>query len=342
MEEHEESWLAEVVARNDLDELVRVIDAACERRDWDALVELCARCEAAQDRGFQLWPVAHHASYRLALEAPAEWAALEVVDGAARFAPGPLPEVAAQHHSWAELEPSIIRGPAAALMLYECVMHGEDLADVELPGPDPLELPRVLLDWEPDYEVAVYRAAGGDFPSPEAGPLETVPGVAPGTPVVDAETTGALLHLVQAWTNGSTADAVAVAVEGDARGAIACIEPGEVRVGSIPGAEALAWMAWAAASGGAHGRRRGAATGRMDAWHALAALAGLDDWPADPDALAEALDDLRWYRWEPLRGADGWALFLAIEDPGTGEAWAIAAHDPPPAEAAAAPEPSGA
>jgi len=328
-EEPQESWLAEVVARNDLDELVRVIDAACERRDWDALVELCARCESAQDRGFQLWPVAHHASYRLALEAPAEWAALEVVDGAARFAPGPLPEVAAQHHAWDELEPSVIRGPAAALMLHECVLQGEDLTGAEMPGPDPLELPLVLQDWEPDYPVAVYRAAGGDFPSPDPGPLEVRPGAAPAVPCRDPEAVSALLHLVHAWTDGSTGEAVAVAVEGDAAGAIACIEPGEIRIGSISGAEAMAWMGWAAASGGAHGRRRGAATGRLDAWHALAALAGLDEWPVDPDALGEALEHLRWYRWEPPGGADGWVLHLAVEDPASGEAWAIAAHDPP-------------
>jgi hypothetical protein len=331
----EESWLAEVVARNDLDELVRVIDAACERRDWDALVELCARCESAQDRGFQLWPVAHHASYRLALEAPAEWAALEVVDGAARFAPGPLPEVAAQHHAWDELEPSIIRGPAAALMLHECVMQGEDLTGTEMPGPDPLELPLVLQDWEPDYALAIYRAAGGQFPSPEPGPLETLAEGAPAKPFQDPESISALLHLVQGWTNGSTGQAVAVAVDGDARSAIAIIEPGEVRVGEISGADAMAWMAWAAASGGTHGRRRGAATGRLDAWHALAAIAGFEEWPVDPDALGEALGHRRWFRWEPVRGADGWALFLAVEDPGTNEAWAIAAHDPPPVDAPA-------
>jgi hypothetical protein len=183
--------------------------------------------------------------------------------------------------------------------------------------------------------VAVYRAAGGDFPSPEPGPLETRPGAEPAAPRDDPEAVSALLHLVQAWINGSAGEAVAVAVAGDAAGAIARIRPGEVRVGAISGADAMAWMGWAAASGGAHGRRRGAATGRLDAWHALAAIAGVDDWPVDPGALGAALRRLRWYRWEPLGGADGWALHLAVEDPGATAAWAIAAHDP------GGPDPSG-
>ena len=45
------------------------------------------------------------------------------------------------------------------------------------------------------------------------------------------------------------------------------------RLAVLTPAEALAWLAWAGASGGAHGRRRGNAIGRFGAWWVLAALA---------------------------------------------------------------------
>ena len=98
MDSGSDKSIAEIVAGNDLNELLRAINAACARNDWDALVEIGERCERAIDRGFQLWPAAHHAAYRLALEAPSEWAGEVVVDGAAKFAPGPLSEVVAQFH----------------------------------------------------------------------------------------------------------------------------------------------------------------------------------------------------------------------------------------------------
>mgnify|MGYP003334746600 CR=1 FL=1 len=48
------------------------------------------------------------------------------------------------------------------------VVRGEDLSEVDLPGPDPLELPRDLAAWEPAYPVAEYRSDGARFPSPPA------------------------------------------------------------------------------------------------------------------------------------------------------------------------------
>lgn len=328
MPEASGSSLADLVNGNDLDELVRFIDAACSRRDWDALVELRARCDAAQDRGFQLWPAAHHAAYRLALEAPGEWAASVLEEGVARFAPGPLPEVAAQWHDWADLASFVHPGPAAALALHERVVRGEDLRGVEIPGPDPLELPLDLQVWEPTYEVAEYRSDGARFPSPAVPEYRSQPVAMPSRPFEDPDTCPALLALVRAWTEGSTASARAVAVDGDAAGAVANLDPEVSRMARITGAEAMAWMAWAAACGGAHGRRRGAATGRMDAWLVLAALAGLDGWPVDPDHLGAALDQFDWWLWEPSTPVSGWALHLAVDDGETGEAWALAAHDP--------------
>lgn len=320
--------LGALVAGNDLDAILREIDARCDRRDWDGLIEIRERCDRAFERGFQLWPASHHAAYRLALEAPGEWAAAVVEEGAARFALGPLPEVAAQWHDWAELAPFIAPGPAAALTLHERVLRGEDLTEVEMPGPDPFDLPRDLQVWEPAYEVADYRADGASFPAPPPPEFRNQPVAMPSRPFEDPDTCAALLALVQGWTAGSSASARAVAVDGDAAGAVANLDPGVSRMARISGAEAMAWMGWAAACGGAHGRRRGAAAGRLDAWLALAALAGIEGWPADADALGAALDLFDWWLWEPSAPVGGWSLHLAVDDGETGEAWALAAHDP--------------
>jgi hypothetical protein len=85
-------------------------------------------------------------------------------------------------------------------------------------------------------------------------------------------------------------------------------------------------MAWAAASGGAHGRRRGGAAGRFSAWWTLASLGDLD-WPATPDQIAEVAGNLNWVAWSDLAPSTGWNLSVAVEDRREGLAWAIAAVD---------------
>jgi hypothetical protein len=90
-------------------------------------------------------------------------------------------------------------------------------------------------------------------------------------------------------------------------------------------------LAWAAASGGALGRRRGASSGRQLAWWALQALTGLDEEPLDDPAavmmLGEATSGLRFVRFDDGAPDTGWALRIAVEDPVDGLAWAIAAID---------------
>ena len=96
----------------------------------------------------------------------------------------------------------------------------------------------------------------------------------------------------------------------------------------LDGAEALAWIAWAGASGGAHGRRRGAASGRFGAWWLLGALGDvIDEWPVDPDELGRFAGDLDWYRWDAYEPTIGWTLQLVVEDPEESVAWAIIARD---------------
>jgi len=318
----------ETVRRGDLDELLRLIEQLCDARQWDSLTELRASCERAHETGRQLWPAAAHASYRLALEAPAELAAAVLVDDALPFALGPLPEVAAQHHSWAELEPHLSPGVAAVLTAHERVLRGEDLDGIELPGPAALELPLRLAPWEPQYSLAEYHADHADFPAP---PLpSTQPAALPSAPAQATrdEACAALVDLVRTWTTRSDGRADAVVVGGDALSAIAALGPTAVRVGEIAPVHAMALMAWAGASGGAHGPRPGAASGRFGAWWAMAAITDLlDPWPPEPDALGAALDQLRCTTWDAAEPATGWRLQLAIEAPDKGRAWAVAAID---------------
>ena len=342
----------------DLDELLRWADRLCEVADWEALVALGQRSRAAfAASGRQLWPIVSQVEYRLALEAPASWAASVLVEGAGRFALGPLPEVAASTHTWAELAPHVVAGPAAGLAAHERVVRGEDVGDARSSGLEVLELPGALCQWEPAYAVATYRAGGGDFPAPPLpalAPLVLPDRVSVLDAVVDdVETCAAMRALVERWVVESDGVVEVVAVRGSAESAITAVasaseasgsepsasepsasEPnpsgagGPARGADVTPAQALAAMAWAGASGGAHGRRRGAAVGRFGAWWALAAVAGLlDDWPLPPELLGEAAAELRWLLWEPSRRPGGWSLHLAVEDPADGLAWAITATD---------------
>lgn len=320
--------LPAAVERGDVDDLIRLVDALCASREWDRLLELRNRSEQAIARGRQLWPVAAHAEYRLALEAPGRWAATVLVEGAGRFAPGPLPEVAASTHEWVELGPHAPYGPPAVLAAHERVVRGEDLTGVTLPGPPVLDLPLRLAGWEPEYLLAQYRSDGVDLPGPSPPPLEPVdPSSQPPDGARDPAT-DALVDAVRAWTEGSEGRAEAVVVHGNAVDAIAALGRDRVRVAEITPSDALRTLAWAGASGGAHARRPGAAAGRFTAWWAGAALTGLlDRWPVDPDRLGDRLAGLRWYAWDSGGPATGWQLHLAVEKPGADRAWAVAAVD---------------
>ena len=150
-------------------------------------------------------------------------------------------------------------------------------------------------------------------------------------PVDDPSATEALRDLAHTWTSASNGRAEAIAVEGDAAGAVFALGVPTPLLAVISGAEALAWMCWTAASGGANGRRRGSAAGRHAAWWALTAIAGLADVPGDEpataDELGDALQDLHWFLWDDGAPATGWALRLAVEDRAEGLAWSLSASD---------------
>ncbi len=321
--------LRDLVEVGDLDEILRATDRLCDAREWADLVDLRDRCRKAVERGKQLWPAANHVEYRLALEAPAEYAARMLTDIAGQFGLGPLAEVAAAGHDWADLAPFVPSTPTAAMCLHECVVRGADLSDAAMPGPDPLEIPTRLCDWEPAYPVAEYHADRADFPSPGPNPSGALTEVATGAERINQTAVARTLRdLVHPWT--ADGDATTVAVRGDARAAIGDIDGPEVRLAEVDLADALAWLGWAGASGGAHGRRRGAAAGRLDAWMVLAELVEFgDEWPLDPDELGRRAARLRWYVWDAMGiGATGWVLRVAVEDPDRGIAFALTAHDP--------------
>jgi hypothetical protein len=208
------------------------------------------------------------------------------------------------------------------------VLRGEDLTDATV-EPPVLDVPLVRCSWEPDYALAQYRPDRATFPPPERPAfggervLDTVD-----ARLDDARACHALVDLADGWTIGSNGVVRAGAAEGGHEQAIGALGIARVRIATLDGAGALARMAWTAASGGAFGRRRGAASGRLDAWVAAAAVAGLDEWPIRAAALGDALGELRWYAFEDLDApTSGWSLRLAIEDPARRRSWAVVATD---------------
>ncbi len=195
--------------------------------------------------------------------------------------------------------------------------------------PDVIDLPFGLAAWEPAYALATYSDDGVDVPAPPTPTgFRDVDVKGPAPTVDDPAVELAVRQLVENWTASSNGRAEVVAVQGDATGAVAALGPPSARLAPLTVAEAVAWMAWAGASGGAHGRRRGAAAGRFGALWLVAALGdALDDWPLPLDELGQLASGLRWSWWDAHEPATGWQLQLAIEDPVDGLAWAMTARD---------------
>ena len=337
---------AELVERGDLDELTMLVNGLVAEARWSELATLRERCRVAVERGRQLWPVASHIEYRLCLEGPGEWAATMVEAGTGRFTLGPLAEVAASSHSWPDLAPYLHRTPQAAMFAHERVLRGEDLsADrAALDLPEVLELPLRLETWEPAYCLPEYHADKLETPGPRLPPLkkpaaydgdgsaETADGWEDeAEPPLDMdEAARALQELVSPWTEESNGRAEAVSADGFAHDAIAVLGVRSPLMAELDGQTALALMAWAAASGGAYGRRRGGAPARFGAWWALAALGDLsEDWPVPPARLQDVLYRCRWFNWGAGEPATGWSLRLAVEVPRRAgrRSWALAATD---------------
>ncbi len=310
----------EAIESSDADELLRVIDGLCSTQAWDDLVELRSRCREAVGRAKQIWGVEEHIRYRLALEAPPAFAGPVVSEGQSRFALGPLAEVAASTKSWTELDPHLAMGPERRTFAAERVVRGEEVSE------GGLDLPGSLQDWEPGYQLAAYKRDKVEAPSP-APPAVTETQLPNEFDLLDdSQSEEALADLVQPWTDESNGRCQTTVVTGDHLAAIRSLGATMCRDADIGPQTGLAWMAWAAASGGAHGRRRGAAAGRHLAWWAISVMADLP-WPCPPDDLGAAVSRFGWFWFDAGSPGSGWALRLAIEDPQGELSWAVSAVD---------------
>lgn len=314
----------------DMDTLTETVDSFCLDECFDDVVALRHRCRSAMERGLQLWPVAAYCDYRLALDAPSALALTGLGEHSERFMFGPLAEILASTHMFASLSSSLPRTPAAAAFAHECVVRGEDLAkdEIALALPAIFDLPLALEPWEPSYAVAVYGPDRARFDRPALPEPINVSVLTAGRRIRDAAVADTFGDLVKPWVTSSNGRVDIACVEGTAEHAIGALGLSRATTIEITGSTAIAWMAWAAASGGALGRRRGASAGRQQAWWMLRALSGLDDdEPIEGEELGEVLNELRWLRWNDGSPETGWSLRLAVEDPIDNLAWVIAAVD---------------
>jgi hypothetical protein len=320
----------ELVHRADLDGLVRLVDGLTSSHDWRNLLVLRDRARAGVLTGRQLWPAATLAEYRLALHAPPEWAARVLDEESGRFTVGPLTEVVAQHHTLADLAAHLPPSPRLGLIAHERALRGES---VIVEAPDVFEMPFEIQPWEPVYPLATYSNDGVDAPSPQRPSRLVRATPNPTARVDDPDVERAVRQLFEPWTADSNGRVEMVCVEGSAADAVGAFGLASPALGRLDHQTALAWLAWAGASGGAHGRRRGAALGRFGVWWLLATLADrTDDWPVHADEMGEIATSLRWWWWDanephPLDPGRGWEVRLVFEDADEGYAWAISAID---------------
>jgi hypothetical protein len=135
-------------------------------------------------------------------------------------------------------------------------------------------------------------------------------------------------QLVGAWTTSSNGTLQAGAARGDETHALASLDIASATLRALQPAQALSLLAWAGASGGAFGRRRGAAAGRDSAWWLLGALSGRSDqWPLASDEIGDVLHSLKWSWFDADESPTGWQLQLVIVDEQRGLSWAINARD---------------
>ena len=311
----------------DLDGLVRLIDDFCETRSWHDLLGLRDACKAAVANGRQVWPASTLAEYRLALLAPAEIAVQVVDEEAGRFTMGPLTEVIAQNHQWAELSEFLQPSPTSTYIAYECAIRGQKVDSELFPA---LESPCSLLPIETNYALAEYHDNEAKFPAPaipEMGNAIAVP-TSSANVVEDSETSTAFHQLVDAWTTQSNGELQLSCVEGSVLEALAALNIQETRLSLLKSGEALAWLTWAGASGGAHGRRRGNALGRDAAWWTIAALIGqTSDWPLSNDEFEAAADSLQWFWWDANEPTTGWNVRLCVHQAVRNRTWAFMLTD---------------
>jgi hypothetical protein len=317
-----------LVDRADLDDIIRRIDGLCESRDWETLAALRDKCAAAVKTGRQTWPCATLANYRLALLATPALAAATLEHPTSTFSIGPLTEVISQHHTWADLEAHLEPGPARGFVAYERALRGDNVpADPSLTAV--LEIPVNPAPWEPAYATPTYSDHDVSAPSPLLDlPSMTTVRCRRAQVDSDPDIEAAVRGVVEAWTTQSNGRLSFVAVSGGIDSALGALGLAEARVAPLEPSQVLSIVAWAGASGGAHGRRRGTAQGRFSAWWFATAMAdALDEWPLPPGTLRAEMEELQWFVWKTEEPDQGWQLQLVIEDPFNDMSWAFSARD---------------
>jgi hypothetical protein len=200
-----------------------------------------------------------------------------------------------------------------------------------------LDIPVEIQPWEPGYRLADYHPDRADFSAPvppmtsdtgdPSRTVETIDTVS-GAEVLDDEVEPTLRQHLEAWTAESNGRAEAVCGVGGPAEVLGALGLRRARLIRITPADALVWLAWAGASGGAHGRRRGGAMGRYSTWWLLAAFADLtDEWPVAPARLGDCAESLEWYWFDDGIAPSGWNLNLVAHDETESVSWALHASD---------------
>jgi hypothetical protein len=328
-------YLDSLIHRVDLDELVRYVDNICASGDFEHLIDVRDRTRSAVNTGRQLWPIATLANYRMALYAPSQVAVRALDDSARTFMPGPLSEILAVHHTWHDLEPLLAPGPDRSLFAYERALRGDNVTTDETSA---LDIPVTPRAWEPQYPVAIYDDDGPTC-DPPVLPSSTVRPHQRSDAhnnhnnadlvIDDDDTDIAVRELFSSWTTESNGRVAVSIVEGSIHDSLHVHGIGDAITTPLTTQQAMSHLAWAGASGGAHGTRRGMATGRFGAWWLCATIADvIDEWPMHDDESQRAIQELEWCHFE--RGntsQNGWVVHLAVHDPSNDVSVCIEASD---------------
>ena len=247
--------------------------------------------------------------------------------GVVRFGLGPLTEVVAQHHTFAELAPNL-DATLLPVVAQERVLRGEDLRDDPRASGADDDPPLVLQPFEPDYVLPTYRAderIDGAVPDPSEGARDgwgelsrrSTAAVPIDAPAACSPLVRAFEDVVAPWAAQSAGEVHVRAVAGDVVTAVSTLldaagVAGPVRCGPISTPELFAHVAHAGASGGVHGRRRGGAAGRSLAWWVARCATGLDrEVVVDAEELEFQLEDVRKVAFR-TQGEAAWRLELAL------------------------------
>jgi hypothetical protein len=240
---------------------------------------------------------------------------------------GPLTEVIAQNHQWSELSEFLEPSPTSTYIAYECAIRGQKVDSELFPA---LESPCTLLPIEMSYALAEYHDNEAKFPTPaipEMGNAIAIP-ESSATVIHDHDASTAFHQLVDAWTTQSNGELRISCVEGSVLDALGALNAQEARLSLLTSGEALAWLTWAGASGGAHGRRRGNALGRDAAWWTIAALTEKTfHWPIGNEELEAATNSLQWFWWDANKPTTGWNVNLCVHHAERNRSWAISLND---------------